>query len=369
MGDLPPLLLQSRLAIANSIIQLFSVRIHAGIARKPWARLWYLARGLDLAGRGFLNLSADAACQLLAVSRSTLYEWLRLGRECGAFRSYKFRGNCLSLWLGGLHKVCRNLRLESWGAVATVPLSEVNRKLRAIATGIATADLQSKSHFAARRSLKERERKIFAPPKANIILAAGKQSSLNLGEEQSSGAIAFLLHVGDSKAFVSKSFVPFGASQESIGYQLGISEWSVRRHHRALALERRQLVQAKAAYGRISFALNYPWHDNHLNIEPGIDCYRTQDNQTWLVEPNGSVGSPRPSYAVDRNRFFRFCGKDWIYRCNLYAVSQFHLESMKTSRRQYEANCASSQSTTSGGELTTINVEFPSHPRKDEQNP
>lgn len=364
MGErIPPLALQTLTAAATAITQPFTIRVHAGIARKPWARLWYLARGFDFSGRGYVTLSADLACQLLAVSRSTLYEWMRIGRRDGAFRRYKFRQNRLSVWLGGLKQVCKSLQLTSWGATAVVPLLDVNRQLRAIATAIVTHDLQSKSHYAARKSLKPTERKIYTPPAAEAVLAESKQSSQKPGVGQN----AFVLHVGKRLAFVSKAFVPYGASQEAIGYELGISEWTVRRHHRQLAIERRQLVQAKAAYGYIRAGME--WETDRCLGERGIWSKRRGD-EFRLFEPNGVSSSRRlGGHNLHPGRFLQAFGKTWLYRCNLYAVGHYKLCSMKAARKSLRIYLDHFATSTAGGEAYGDFTTSQHPPGKAEQNP
>lgn len=318
----------TRATLARIILQPFVVRVHVGIARYPWARLWYLARGFDPSGRGIVDLPADIICQLLAVSKPTLYEWLRDGKNAGAFRDYKFKGNCLHIWLGGLPKVCATLGLESWGATATVSLLDV-KQLRALATGIATAELQKKSHYAARRSLKHRERSFFTPPTADAILAEGERSS----QKPAKGQVPFLLWVGASKVFVSKGFVPFGASQAAIAVEVGICDRTVRRHQRQLDLERRQLVQAKHAYKLVSVGIE--WDSDECFAEPDI-WYQGTGDAIRLFEPNGISSSSRPGgHPISRQRFFNYRGKTWIYRCNLYSIN-FSFNSMKAARHQYK---------------------------------
>lgn len=317
----------ARQAIAQIILKPFTVRVQTGIARQPWARLWYLTRAFDPTGRGLVNLPADTICQLLAVSRPTLYEWLREGKRVGAFRQYKFKNNCLRIILGSLIKVCASLGLPSWGAVATVPLLEVNHQLRAIATGIATADLQNKSHFTARRSLTNRERQFFSPPTADQILAEAKRSS----EKPARGQVPFLLWVGDHVAWVSKAFVPFGASQRSIGAELGINERTVRRHQQQLGLERRQIAQAKHAYQSIAIGLEH--ESDRWVAEPNLHWQRVGDDEVHLYEPNGISSSRREEgHRIKRQRLFTRWGKTWLLRCNIYGVSHIHLNSMQVAR-------------------------------------
>lgn len=358
-----PLALQFLYFSAKAITQPFTIRVHAGIARKPWARLWYLARGFDFSGRGIITLPADLVCQLLTVSRPTLYMWLQQGKRDGAFRDYKFRRNSLTIWLGGLKQVCKNLQLTSWGATAVVSLLEANQNLRAIATVIVTHDLQSKSHFAARKSLKPTERKLFTPPAAEAVLAEANRSS----PKPAKGQVAFLLHVGKQLAFVSKSFIPYGASQQAIGAELGVSEWTIRRHHRRLNLERRQLAQAKGAYTLISAGME--WESDQCHAEPGIWSERSGDGFK-LHEPNGISSSSRPGgHLIAPRRLFKAFGKTWLYRCNLYAVSRFKLTSMKAAKRDYKVYLDRFATSTAGGEVHGDFTNFQHPPGKAEQNP
>lgn len=324
--------IQARLAIARILLNPFTVRVHAKIARQTWSRLWYLARAFDPTGRGIVDLPLDI-CQLLNVSRPTLYEWLRAGKKAGAFRRYKFKQNRCHIWLGGLVKVCQSLGLQDWGGVALVSLVEIQSsdtqslQLRSLATSVVVADLQHKSHFAARRSLKHRER-FFKPPSAEAILSAGKRSS----QKPEKGQVPFLVWVGKRRAFVSRNFVPFGTSQASIAAELGISEATVRRHQARQNLERRQLVQAKSAYQLVAAGIE--WDAERCFAEPEI-WYQQSDDGIRLYEPNGITSSRREGgHAVTEQRFFRYFGQTWLYRCNVYGVGHVDLTSMRASRKR-----------------------------------
>lgn len=321
-----PIQILTAQTISAIILQPFTVRVHSAIARYPWARLWYLARAFDPVGRGIVELPADLTRQLLNVAKSTLYEWLRDGKRAGAFRNYKFEGNCLHIWLGGLPKVCATLSLNNWGATATVSLLDVNR-LRAIATGITTADLQKKSHFAARRKLNQRERRFFTPPTPDQILEQANRSS----EKPARGQVPFLLWVGDRVAFVGKAFVPFGVSQKAIGAELGISERTVRRHQ--LGITRRQIAQAKHAYQSIAIGLDHEV-DRWIS-EPDIYWQRIGEG-VHLHEPNGVSSAKREGgHRLHRKRFFTRWGRTWLLRCNIYALD-IQLNSMRTARRRFK---------------------------------
>lgn len=316
---------------ATVLVRALSVRIHAGIVHnRPWNRFWYLCRGLDLAGRGIVDLPAGAVCVLTRISRSTLYQWLREGKAAGAFRRYRFKGNTLRVYLGGLHKYCRSLGLQSWGAVAEVALTDIvlAMGLKAHATALQTQDQQVKSRIAAIRSLNNRERKNTKVAEIEAILEQRNVSS----QKPAKGQVPFLLWVGNRRAFVSKGFVPIGASQASIAAQLGISDRTVRRHLDCLGIERCQIVQAKAAYQSIRQALE--WEAPSWEAEPNIGYMEDKFGFIWLDDMNGNTSSRKPAQIITKERFFQYRGKTWIYRCNLYKLD-YATTSMRAARDSY----------------------------------
>src|SRR5919199_3710429 len=242
----------SALALVNSL----TVRIHTGLVHgKPWARFWYLCRAIDLSGAGIVEFDVHDVCHLLKVCRPTLYEWLRKGRAAGAFRCYRFRKNKLKVYLGGLHKYCLALGVSEWGEVALVPLTDIleGMALKSHATALQTQVEQVRSRVACIRSLKKQERQSTKIPEPEIFLKQGKQSS----QKPAKGQATFLLWTARKRMFVCKSFFPYGASQERIAGELGISDRTVRRHLDYLGVERRQLVQAKAAYKTVAQGMDW----------------------------------------------------------------------------------------------------------------
>ncbi len=133
--------LLSTLIKAKLLTEVFTVRIHSRIARNPWARLWYLCRGVDKDGSGKVAIPIAAATTMLDCSEKSMYRWLQQGKRAWAFRKYRVREGVLHVYLGGLFKVCWKLNLKKWGVVSQCPLSEVNAHIRAIATGIVTQRL------------------------------------------------------------------------------------------------------------------------------------------------------------------------------------------------------------------------------------
>ncbi len=316
---------------ATVLVRALTVRIHAGIVHnRPWTRFWYLCRGLDLPGRGIVELPAEAVCLLTRISRSTLYQWLREGKAAGAFRHYRFKGNTLRVYLGGLHKYCQSMGLQNWGAVAEVALTDIleGMALKSHATALQTQDQQVKSRIAAIRSLNNRERKHTKVAEIEAILEQRKQSS----QKPAKGQVPFLLWVGNKRAFVSKGFVPIGASQTSIAALLGISERTVRRHLDNLGIERRQIVQAKVAYRGISKALE--WGAPEWEEEPNIGYREDKLGFIWLNDMNGKTSSRKPAQVITKERFFEYRGQTWIYRCNLYEL-EYATTSMRAARNSY----------------------------------
>ena len=299
---------------ALALRQALTVRVHTALVhRLPWAKLWYLCRGLDLPGRGMIYLPELETCQLLQISQSRLRQWLQTGKAAGAFRHYRRRGNDLRIYLGGLHKYCLALGLPNWGATVDVPLSEVLTDLKQIATAAQAQHNQTKSRIAAIRSLKPKEREFYKLPEVHAILEVGKASS----QKPAKGQVPFLVWVGKSKAFVSKGFVPFGSCQEAIADELGISVRSIRRHLKQLGVEKRQLVQAKHAYKLMKNAIH--WEVDQCYAEPNIWYEELIDGSLKLYEPNGITSSFRKEgHQMSRERLFNYRGKTWIYRCNIY---------------------------------------------------
>ena len=315
------------------ILDLLSVRIHSALVfKKPWVRLWYLSRAFDWAGRGCVILPVRFLCQVLHVSLRRLYQWLKIGKCCGAFRKYYRVHGCFCIWLGSLSKVCQALGLRNWGAVATVPLFDILTRagLKAAAAGIQAQQLQHKSYVAAKLSLPSKERKFHRLSEVDQILGWGKESSQN----PVGGQVPFLLHVGPSKAFVSKGFIPFGGSQETIAEYLGVSSRTVRRH--LIGVDRRQIVQAKAAYRKIEQAMRWDADFYRADSSIWVECVKNAPWGTYaLHEPNGASSASRPGGTeVTSDRFFEYMDKTWIYRCNLYDLD-YNLNSMQRSRRNF----------------------------------
>lgn len=324
------------------------VRIHKSILlRHPAAKLWYVCRAADSQGRGRIELSVSE-WQILKVSKSTIYRWLREGRDIGLFRIYEFRPDgSLYVSLGGLPKVCKESGIASWGPVTTVPLGEIlDGFMRSLASAIQTQDLQEKSRYTAGQSLNDLERRCFKIPTAVEILS---QTSPKLAR----GVVPGLVHTGPDKLFVGRSFIPFGASQERICTELnaetrscGVTTRTLRNHLKRLGVDRRQLVQAKPEYKEIGTAIGYRASGHKAKGEADIWFHWEVCRGNPAIrfhEPNGKSSATRVGgHLLQPDRFFRYFGADWIYRCNLYSLV-YDLTSMKRSRSQYKRSLAQNQ--------------------------
>lgn len=296
------------------------IRIHKAIAlRHPAAGLWYVCRALDTKGTGRVNLFAEQ-WQLLKVSKSTIYRWLREGHALGLFRNYWWEGDRLSISLGAIAKACLKSGMKSWGTAAVVSLGDIIGNLRSLASAICVQDLQEKSRFTAKTALNKLERRIVKIPTATETLNLTSQNTAR-------GVVPGLVHVGADKIFVGRSFVPFGVSQERVCEDLNAEETScgvcprtLRNHLKRQGIERRQLVQSKPEYRKIGSAIAFGAVGDVIHLE----------------EFNGNTSAKRPGgHLLKPERFFRYLGADWLYRCNLYALAH-ELSSMKRSRHNYK---------------------------------
>lgn len=357
----PKLATVEYLARLGAIAASFTVRIHTGAIQKGqrWAKLWYFLRGLDRTSSGYGSIRLEDITYWLGAPASTIYEWLRDGKEAGAFRFYAVRRGILTVALGSIREVSYHRRFfkrRSWGTVASIPLLELYQ-LRYHATAAEVQHMQEQSHFAARAALEPEERKRFKIPKPAAFFSEqplGGRASQNRNER------ALLppscLHVSSRFIWVSRGFIPLGTCQSSVAKIRGFCDRTIRNHLSALEVERRQIVQSKGAYRHIVKGIEN--EETYLNLHPGsIDEYTLlgyipgylpyedppemkrylidKNGITFtLAEPNGASANFKP-IKVNRKRFFTDkSGRWWQYRCNLYDL-QYTLHSTQVSRDTY----------------------------------
>lgn len=317
---------------ARVITNRFTVRIHTNLAGYRWAKLWYFLRGLDHQGSGFIQIHLSDLSDFLGAAQSTIYEWLRLGEQVGAFRRWRVSGGVLKCAIGSLVQVTLRLKLDSWGFTATIPLHEIS-KLKPLATGIVAQRLQQRSRYAGWRSLPASARNIYKLPQpADFFSEAGQLSG-----NSPRGSIPCLLHIGKRRIFVSKGFIPFGTNQQSIATERNRCDRTLRRHFNKIGFERKQLVQAKGAYSLVKQAL-----DHVVDFESEKDGVRVRFPDSFgfgeaiMSERPGGIGKECHTH-IKPGRIFRYADKDWMYRCNIYKPV-FQLKTMR--HRQHEFKVA-----------------------------
>lgn len=333
------------------LLEPFIVRVHSKIGRKPWARLWYECRGFDIFGSGHVELPLETLQHLLGVSDKTIYRWLAQGEAKGAFRKYWVSTGVLTVYLGSLTRVCWELNIRDWGEVGECLLPEVNRNLRAQVTGIVTQKLQQQSRYAANRKLKPEYRKHFGAPHPNELLGQLGQSSL----KSDVGEVPCVLHISDTRIFVSKNFVVFGANQKSIAEKLELSDRTVRRHHKITGVVKRQICQKKRDYAWIPDRLDHEcssffgWEDGDPN-KPSHIGYRIEGEKLLFSDgiPMGSRKKEVNQYTIPtqsfRDRFFKVGKQTFMAKTNVYR-EEVHLTTMRASRRKWRKFLASQTGT------------------------
>lgn len=334
------------------ITQSLTVRIHTGITHHTWSRLWYLCRAFDITGTGYIELELELVQSFLDCSQATVYRLLAEGKQDKAFRFYRTKKGTLQIGIGSLFKVCASLKLRSWGAVATVPLISILDliEIRATATAAQTQKFQQQSRYAANSKLKPDYRREFGAPYPDEFFG---ETSGGASHKTVAGKLPpFVLHISDSRIFVSKNFVHFGTSQKRVAFTLGVTERTIRRHQRVMEMDRRQLCQKKETYMWISKAWENEsteyYHDKNMLKAAGagtdtnfkvIGYKQTGDTVRFTdgVPLGGKKQTPNrwniPASEFGQ-RFFKMGSNWWINRCNIYR-EVYELTTMRASARKY----------------------------------
>lgn len=319
------------------------VRVHQSLLlRHPCSKLWYFCRALDRQGEGKIVL-APQQLERLKESKSTIYRWLREGRELGLFTCYWWQGNTLKVILGGLFKSCIKSLVTSWGTAAVVPLEQLleGNGRRKIAIAIATQDLQERSRYAAKSQLNSLERRCFDVPTVEQLLNPPTSQKLD------GGGTRGVVHLGNSRLFVGRSFIPFGVSQSRVCEALnsqptscGVSRWTLRRQLEKLDVTKRQITQAKREYKELSNVIELGASSWMCKSDADVSFRYVDTGVILLNEPNGKSSSRREGgHRLQLDRLCRYFGAAWLYRCNLYNLS-YCLTSMKATRRNWKRSQA-----------------------------
>lgn len=299
-----------------------TIRCHSNILKYAWSRLWYFFRSKDPNGRGLLTVPWLEIKQTFNCGNSTIWNWLKVGKICGAYIYYKKVGEYLQVRLGSRDRICRTLELDSWGETVIVDFSQLIKleTARAIRTVATIGQKQNSSRYAARQKLPKAVRKTTKIPTAYEVFDQIKKID-GLIESGSRATVTSLLGWSDRKIWVSKGFIAFGCSQDSVATELWLHPFTIRRHCSRLNIDRRQLIQAKSEYKKIKLA--YVWGGGINN-----DSYITFDDQIgW--------STAYQELAVNHKRFFKYGGRYWLAKCCLYDIP-FERKSERTARKKYK---------------------------------
>ncbi len=196
------------------------------------ARLWVVVRSLDNpandgTGSGLIELSIADLCHWLQRSERSLWRYIKEALAKGYLYSCHCEYGQLRIEYRGLRSLAKHLGLESLGAIGEFKLSEIQHA-KARAADIAAEKLQTQSDHKRKE---EWGRFAKGSREARELLHGASPSARVSGGE--------VICRGHRLLYLEPNWRPFGASQEGIAKQLGVSLRTVqyrlsnnwRRHH------------------------------------------------------------------------------------------------------------------------------------------
>lgn len=195
----------------ESTNQIEGIRLPArlySIYRAP-LKIWAFAQ-LAAKGSGRAEFSLEFAAGELQRSVSSLRRLLAQGRSLGLIRHFYTEGDRAIVYPAALKKISKIAGLESLHEIAEVRIGDI-KNLNIKCTEAIAAGLQRASLFAAKESQRDIPIKPFNP-----------LTRADLGQR--------VLWKGDRFIGVSEKFTLWGASQQLIADERGISERTVQRH-------------------------------------------------------------------------------------------------------------------------------------------
>ena len=244
----------------NSLYRDRVVRIHSVLAEGGQGidsrgfnaiALWYWVRSLDTEGSGKVSFRILDAEVELERSKSTIKRYLENGLALGLFRSVEVRYGRVVVYYASTKAIAIRQGLMHWGAVAEVPVSDL-QNLRVVATEVQAFSLQNSSVYLAKQSTPKGLRAKVIKPE-DVLL---KASLCSAGEN--------VVHVGKRCMFVEPESVLVGVSQERIAETLRRNVRTVRRRlsnswrsQRGIApILKKQLAQTKPEFDAVGFELS-----------------------------------------------------------------------------------------------------------------
>jgi hypothetical protein len=244
-------------------------------------------------GRATFRLSDLAAAANRSIS--TIRRWLTGARDKGLFWRFQCAGDTCRLWYCSLERVAALAGLSHLGSVAWIDLSDISAdlaNLRIRATEIVAQGLQRQSLWNARETAKTfygiknpripEPYRLVSAPCEHLARAVARRAG---------------------RLFVTEGFLPYGASQTTVGLARGLHPRTVRRH-------------LSDSY-RLSPS---PVRGYRSDLD---SCQKTQIAQrvprSFPVSSLKLCASEEEGLLAESARFILGPGNRWFYlRCNVY---------------------------------------------------
>jgi hypothetical protein len=180
------------------------------------AAAWVVARSIDHidnggTGAGVIRIDIKDFCYYLRRTQRSVWRYVRQAVKDGYFYSCEYKNGFFRIAYRGLKSLSKHLGLTSIGSIAELPLVKVQH-LKTWATDQTAELIQAQSDFKRRE---ERGKEAKHQSRAFELLGENSASVRVPGAE--------IITTGKRLLYLSKNWVPFGASQEAIAQKLGVS--------------------------------------------------------------------------------------------------------------------------------------------------
>ena len=157
--------------MVNRINAHTKVKIYEKIGRQVWGKLWYLWQTMDTEGSGRVEIPVPELLTSLNISQITLYEWLKEGKEAGAFRDYKTINKDIErIYLGSKVAIYKKLgitdrhsttEIELWQLLNNSEIGIQDEPLREQVTKFQAYWMQIRAIKATKEKEREKREKII----------------------------------------------------------------------------------------------------------------------------------------------------------------------------------------------------------------
>lgn len=195
-------------------------------------RVWLLARRFDVSrwknagkskGSGIGEFTLTAASLILKRSPGHIRKLLSAAKNSGLIRSYKQRGDWITVYYSSLEKAIAIAGIDKLGPIAAINVDDL-RNLHIIATEVEAQNLQRQSFYCQRLEEVEQIKSRGDDP-GKTLTQIVKPIDLHTCEKP-----ARVLAKGDRFIYCESGFRFYGGSQVSVAQLRGLSPASVSRH-------------------------------------------------------------------------------------------------------------------------------------------